>query len=110
VGTGSGTEAGGGAGGAGGGAGAMGAAKAHARIASNILIGVDAPPNLRPFQLKVVFEVDSNGRGRIVSATRTRDENYNRKLMAQLAELRFHPATLATGKAVADTIPLEWDF
>ena len=84
--------------------------KVHARIASNILIGVDAPAKVRPFQLKVLFEVDPQGHARVLSATRTRDDGYNRTLMGELAEIRFHPALLPNGAAVADTVPLEWDF
>jgi hypothetical protein len=71
---------------------------------------VDAPASVRPFQLKVVFEVDSLGRARILSATHTRDGGYNRTLMAELAQIRFHPATRVDGTAVTDTVPLEWDF
>ncbi len=99
-------------GGAGGGEGGTGTvpAKRGARIANNLLIGVDAPPSVRPFQLKVVFEVDSAGRARILSATHTRDGSYNRTLTAELAQIRFHPATRVDGAAVMDTVALEWDF
>jgi hypothetical protein len=84
--------------------------KRGARISNNLLIGVDAPASVRPFQLKVVFEVDPLGRARVLSATHTRDGSYNRTLMAELAQVRFHPATRADGMAVTDTVPLEWDF
>ena len=84
--------------------------KRGARIANNLLIGVDAPASVRPFQFKVVFEVDPLGRARVLSATHTPDGSYNRALMAELTQIRFHPATLFDGTAVTDTVPLEWDF
>lgn len=84
--------------------------KIPARVANDLLIGVDAPPSARPFQLKVRFEVGPAGDVRVLSATRTRDASYNRRLMAQLGEIRFHPATRRDGTAVVDTVSLEWDF
>jgi biopolymer transport protein ExbD len=113
AGTGTGAAEGTGAGAGAGTAGAGGAPalnKRGARIASNLLIGVDAPARLRPFALKVLFEVDARGVGRILSVTSTRDDAYNRTLLGELAEIRFHPAELPDGTAVADTVALEWDF
>jgi protein TonB len=67
------------------------------------LLPMPVPANVRPYRLVAVFEVDEKGNGRLLSFNETRNADYNRKIRAMLAEIRFRPAVRADGTPVRDT-------
>jgi len=112
-GTGGGTGAGTGTGtgnGKGPGTGGDGASKIKATTKFSTYAAVDPPKRPRPFHLVAVFEVAPSGASRLLSVTKADDGDFNKKMRERLLETEFHPATLANGTAVMDTVALYADY
>jgi periplasmic protein TonB len=108
VGTGAGTGAGGGVGpGAGG---SPHASKIKAYPIELPAAGLDAPRNIRPSHLDIVFEVSEHGEAKLLSFTQTNDGGFNRRLRDELSETRFHAAALPDGTPVRDTVDVTIDL
>lgn len=67
------------------------------------LLPLPVPSKVRPYKLVAIFEVDEKGIGRLLQFNETRDGDYNKKIRAMLAEIRFRPAVRADGTPVKDT-------
>jgi periplasmic protein TonB len=72
--------------------------------------GLDAPHNIRPSHLDVVFEVSEHGDAKLLSFTQTNDGGFNRRLRDELSETRFHAAALPDGTPVRDTVDVTIDL
>jgi protein TonB len=108
VGTGAGTGAGSGVG-----AGTGGSPRASKIKAYPIELpaaGLDAPRNIRPSHLDIVFEVTEHGDAKLLSFTQTNDGGFNRRLRSELSETRFHAAALPDGTPVRDTVDVTIDL
>jgi protein TonB len=108
VGTGAGTGAGSGVG-----PGAGGSPHAYKIKAYPIELpaaGLDAPRNIRPSHLDIVFEVSEHGEAKLLSFTQTNDGGFNRRLRDELSETRFHAAALPDGTPVRDTVDVTIDL
>jgi hypothetical protein len=67
------------------------------------ILPIPVPGKVRPYTMVAEFEVDERGNARLLRYTPSRDRNYNRRIEAMLAEVRFRPATRWDGVAVRDT-------
>lgn len=67
------------------------------------MLPVPVPSKVRPYTLVAVFEVDEKGNARLLQFNESKDSNYNKKIRAMLAEIRFRPAVRADGTPVLDT-------
>lgn len=67
------------------------------------LLPIPVPSRVRPYTLTAVFEVDETGHARLLRFNETRDSDYNKKIRAMLAEVRFRPAVRGDGTPVKDT-------
>ena len=72
--------------------------------------GLDAPRNIRPSHLDIVFEVTEHGDAKLLSFTQTNDGGFNRRLRDELSETRFHAAALPDGTPVRDTVDVTIDL
>lgn len=108
VGTGQGTGIGSGVGPAAGGSPA--ASKIKAYPIELPAAGLDAPRNIHPSHLDVVFEVTEHGEAKLLSFTQTNDGGFNRRLRDELSETRFHAAALPDGTPVRDTVDVTIDL
>jgi periplasmic protein TonB len=72
--------------------------------------GLDAPRNIRPSHLDIVFEVTEHGEAKLLSFTQTNDGGFNRRLRDELSETRFHAAALPDGTPVRDTVDVTIDL
>lgn len=81
-----------------------GAGRVYPPYVTNLaLLPVPVPSRVRPYTMTAVFEVDETGHARLLHFNESRDAEYNRKIRAMLAEVRFRPAVRADGKPVKDT-------
>ena len=60
----------------------------------------DAPDRIRPYTLVAMFDVDEKGRVLKFEFNESKDRDYNRKVKAVLATIRFRPGTTPEGKAI----------
>jgi periplasmic protein TonB len=72
--------------------------------------GLDAPRNIHPSHLDIVFEVTEHGDAKLLSFTQTNDGGFNRRLRDELSETRFHAAALPDGTPVRDTVDVTIDL
>jgi hypothetical protein len=61
------------------------------------------PAKVKPYVMRACFEVDSIGHQRLLEWTKSKDDNYNKKVLESLGGYRFRPAVLPNGTAVRDT-------
>ena len=61
------------------------------------------PESIRPYTVVVRFDVDEKGRVLKFTFNESKDRDYNRRLKAMLAEVRFRPATTLEGVPVRAT-------
>ena len=92
------------------GTGGDGAAKIKATEKLLTVYSVDPPKRPRPFHLVAVFEVQPDGKWRLLSVTKADDGDFNKKMRDHLQETEFHPATLANGTPVTDTVVVTADY
>jgi hypothetical protein len=90
--------------------GAPGASKIKAYPIELPAAGLDAPRNIHPSHLDVVFEVTEHGEAKLLSFTQTNDGGFNRRLRDELSETRFHAAALPDGTPVRDTVDVTIDL
>jgi periplasmic protein TonB len=90
--------------------GAPGASKIKAYPIELPAAGLDAPRNIRPSHLDVVFEVTEHGDAKLLSFTQTNDGGFNRRLRDELSETRFHAAAMPDGTPVRDTVDVTIDL
>jgi protein TonB len=69
-----------------------------------------APRGIAPYHIVVLFDVDSTGKVLSFKFNETKDRDYNRRLKAFLAEVRFRPATTFEGRAIRATHKVEYDI
>lgn len=70
------------------------------------LLPIPVPNKVRPYKLVAWFDVDERGNTKLISFNPSKDEGYNKKIRAMLAEVRFRPAVRADGTPVRDTVPI----
>ncbi len=106
VGSGVGTGRGSGVGpGTGGGAGNI-----HTPAATQVFIPpLPVPDRIRPYHIVAHFDVDEKGRVIKFTFNESKDREYNRKLKAMLAEVRFRPGTTLEGVPIRATAILTFD-
>ena len=63
----------------------------------------DAPDRIKPFTLIALFDVDEKGRVLKFEFNESKDRDYNRKVKAVLATIRFRPGTTPDGRAIRST-------
>lgn len=68
-----------------------------------VMLPLPVPAKVRPYILVAIFEVDENGKARLLQFNETKDAGYNKKIRAMLEEFRFRPAVRADGTPVRDT-------
>jgi hypothetical protein len=107
VGSGIGTGRGSGVGpGTGGGAGNI-----HGPAAIQVFIPpLPAPDRIRPYHIVAKFDVDEKGRVLNFTFNESKDRDYNRKLRALLAEVRFRPATTLDGVPIRAPAVITFDI
>ena len=66
------------------------------------------PERARPYTIVAFFDVDERGRVLKFEFNESKDRDYNKKVKAMLAEIRFRPATSPEGIARRATAKLEW--
>jgi protein TonB len=69
---------------------------------------VPVPDRIKPYHVVAVFDVDSTGRVLSFTFNESADRDYNRKLRAVLAELRWRPAVRRDGTPVRANAPFEY--
>jgi hypothetical protein len=92
------------------GTGGDGAAKIRATTKFSTIATVDGPKNPKHFHLVAVFEVAPNGAARLLSMNKADDGDFNKKMRERLLETEFHPATLANGTPVMDTVTVYAEY
>jgi hypothetical protein len=67
------------------------------------ILPIPVPSKVRPYKMVAIFEVDEKGNSRLLSYNKSKDGDYNKKIEAMLAEVRFRPAVRWDGVPVKDT-------
>lgn len=78
-------------------------AKKKAKVKQLVVLPMPLPDSLKPLTMEACFDVASNGDAKLLTVTRTKDYEYNRKIEASLRGYGFTPAT-RNGVAVRDTV------
>jgi hypothetical protein len=76
----------------------------RAAVEQLVMPPLPVPDAVKPYTLRACFDVDTAGRGALISWSRSRDSTYNGRLLATLRGYRFRPARLLTGSAIRDTL------
>jgi protein TonB len=61
------------------------------------------PDRIRPYHIVAVFDIDEKGRVLKFTFNKSKDRDYNRKVEAMLADVRFRPATTLEGVPIRST-------
>lgn len=77
--------------------------KYKASVTTLVILPIPVPARVKPYSMEACFEVDSLGRQRLLTWTKSKDDSYNRKVEESLKGYRFRPAVLPSGVAVRDT-------
>jgi hypothetical protein len=106
VGSGIGTGRGGGVGpGTGGGDG-----NDYAPVATQVLLPPgNAPARIKPYTIVALFDVDEKGKVLKFEFNESKDGDYNKKVKAMLAQIRFRPATTREGVPIRATAKLVFE-
>jgi protein TonB len=67
------------------------------------ILPIPVPSRVRPYKMIAIFEVDEKGNSRLLTFNPSKDGDYNKKIQAMLAEVRFRPAVRSDGAPVKDT-------
>ena len=68
----------------------------------------DPPARILPYTVVAFFDVDEKGRVLKFEFNESKDRDYNKKVKAVLAQVRFRPATTLEGIAIRATVKLEF--
>lgn len=75
-----------------------------AQVVALPVLPIPVPSKVRPYRLVAYFEVDTAGRGELISFNPSNDARYNRRVREMLQEIRFRPAVRRDGTPVRDTV------
>jgi hypothetical protein len=70
--------------------------------AKQLVVAPPPPDSLKPLLIRACYEVAPSGEAKLLEWTKSRDADYNAKILATLRGYKFNPATL-NGVAVLDT-------
>jgi hypothetical protein len=69
----------------------------------------DPPDRIKPYFIVAQFEVDEKGRVVKFDFNESKDRDYNRKVKAMLAEVRFRPATTLEGIPIRASVTIRFE-